>query len=123
MLVKVTEKGKNKEQPKTADFGDIFSCLSDEEQQTFGEYLDRIIDALHANARTDDDEMFERMEALRTRFGDIGAFFEAHGFSRCRGIDPRLGFGREQFGRGGFPGSRGFHKHDHACHRDDSANT
>jgi len=45
MMVQLTEKGKTEQHPDM-DFGGIFSCLNDEEQVAFGEYLDRIIAAL-----------------------------------------------------------------------------
>jgi len=47
MLVKLTEKGRNEEQPEVLLSEDIFSCLSEEEQKALGEYLDCVIDTLH----------------------------------------------------------------------------
>ena len=44
MVVHLTEKGKNIQQPET-DYQEILDCLSPEELQQFGEYLDRIIAA------------------------------------------------------------------------------
>jgi DNA-binding MarR family transcriptional regulator len=78
MLIKLTEKGRNVQQPETHNFGDIFSCLSDEEQMKFGEYLDRIIAILYADS-DDDDNSFERMEAFRQHFGNMGGFVNEHG--------------------------------------------
>ena len=103
MLVKLTEKGKEEKQADDADAEGIFSCLSEDEQKTFGEYLDRIIDELHARVGDDDEEMREKMkafhlrfghdeetlakmEALRARFGHRGGFH--HG--------PHMGFGNDR---------------------------
>jgi len=79
MLVKLTNKGKSEQQPKSADSNDIFSCLSDDEQHTFIEYLNRIINALHAIVGDDEEDLMEKMDALRTRLGDLGGFFGARG--------------------------------------------
>ena len=104
MLVKLTEKGRNEEQPGDVDFGDIFSCLSDEEQQAFGEYLDRVIAALRASIGDGDADMMERMAAIRERFGDMGEFFggrergHMHGFHGENGLhhDVRPNFPRRR---------------------------
>ena len=45
MVIRLTEKGKQ-EPYVDMDFDGLFSCLNEEEQQTFGEYLDRVIAAL-----------------------------------------------------------------------------
>ena len=97
MLVRLTKKGRNERQPEPFDAEDIFTCLSEEEQKAFGEYLDRIIDALHTNFGDDSDEMLEKMEALRSRFGDMDLAF---------GL--RMGHGHGRHRRGGFPGSGDF---------------
>ena len=47
MLVHLTEKGRTEEQPESAS-DTLFSCLSPEDQSSFGSYLDRIIAALEA---------------------------------------------------------------------------
>jgi len=112
MLVKLTEKGRNEQQPDPIDFGDIFSCLSDEEQQDFGAYLDRIIQALHESVGDDEEEWFGKVASLRERLGDVGdlfgrhgrAFFGGHGFPH----DPHMGMARG----GGFAGRRGFPDHE-----------
>ncbi|MDR2733267.1 MAG: MarR family transcriptional regulator [Spirochaetota bacterium] len=86
MLVRITEKGKNEQQIAPRDFRDIFSCLSDEEQGIFGEYLDRITQVLRASVGEDD--MLEKMEAFRARFSDMmHGSFEGH--PPFRGWDPR----------------------------------
>ncbi|MCL1828871.1 MAG: MarR family transcriptional regulator [Oscillospiraceae bacterium] len=114
MLVKLTEKGREEQQSEPSDHGGIFSCLSDDEQKTLGEYLDRITDALRADFGDDEEEMLEKMEALRERLGDFGDFFKEHGrdFPGWWGPahDIRAG---GHFGRGGFPRGRGFRNHEH----------
>jgi DNA-binding MarR family transcriptional regulator len=107
MLVKLTEKGKD-EQRKEPDIGDIFDCLSEEEQKIFGQYLDRVIAALEAGLGDRVDDEFEWMRAARERmgeeiFGRLAAYM--HGGHPFRnGFDPRNGFGRDH--RGGFNGFR-----------------
>ena len=66
MMVQLTEKGKN-EHHIDMDFGGIFGCLNDEEQVTFGEYLDRIIAALEEQLRDEADA--EPDERLYDNFG------------------------------------------------------
>jgi len=90
MLVRLTDKGRSVEEPGDIDTDNIFACLSNEEQQTFGEYLDRIIGALAEKFGYDDDE-FERMEAgrerLREQFVEMaGGHFDRHGFHRFPGF-------------------------------------
>jgi len=116
MLVKLTEKGKSEEGPGSAEFGDIFACLSEQEQQNFGEYLDRVLAALTEKLGYDDEEEFDRMMAAREHFAEtMGSRFDRrslHGLfggfgrgSHC-GSDPR--HDPEGFGRG----RRGHH---HRC--------
>jgi len=54
MKVQLTEKGKS-ERRVDMDFGGIFSCLNDEEQVTFGDYLDRVIAVLEDQLRDEPD--------------------------------------------------------------------
>jgi DNA-binding MarR family transcriptional regulator len=116
MLVSLTEKGRSLEEPETAEHGGIFDCLSDEEQQALGEYLDRIIAALEEKLGYDDDEELERMAAAREHFAEvIGEHLSGHGLHRLFGalgrfrhdphgeMDPRHarffgGFGRRDRG-------------------------
>ena len=97
MLVYLTEKGKNEQQPESVDFGDIFSCLSDGEQEKLGEYLDRIIAALHTSVGDDEDDWAEKIESLREKLGGAWEFFggHAHTFRRGCGFDHGMhsGFG------------------------------
>ena len=112
MLVKLTEKGRNEQQPERSDYGDIFSCLSDEEQKNLSDYLDRIIAALHANVDDDREEMIERMDSLRERFGDMSAYLGefGRGFHGGRGFhcDMHMGFNPDHCRRGGFHESNDF---------------
>lgn len=47
ILIRLTEKGRTEEQPEP-DVGNLFNCLSPEEQESFATYLDRMIAALEA---------------------------------------------------------------------------
>ena len=90
MLVKLTDKGRSVEEPSKVGFDDIFACLSDEEQQVFGEYLDRVINALAEKLGYDNDEEFERMQAAREHFAKMmGGHFSGHDFYKMV-----AGFGR-----------------------------
>ena len=89
MVVHLTEKGKKTQQPET-DYEEIFDCLSLEELQQFGEYLDRIIAAFgiqEVDDREEDTitawmnqarermggEQFEQLMSMRERaFGSFG---------------------------------------------------
>ncbi|MCI8430891.1 MAG: MarR family transcriptional regulator [Lachnospiraceae bacterium] len=89
MVVHLTEKGKMIPQPET-DYQEILDCLSPEELQQFGEYLDRIIAAFgiqEAGGREEDHitdwmdqarermggEQFEQLMSMRERaFGSFG---------------------------------------------------
>ncbi|GHU62989.1 MarR family transcriptional regulator [Clostridia bacterium] len=105
MLVKLTEKGKaQQEQPEeTKDLGDIFTCLSDEEQKVFEDYLDRVITVLEKQIGIDGDaEMENWMKAARSRMG--GDMFDRFmsmrgGFGRLdrRGLAPKDMPGAERF--------------------------
>ena len=117
MLVKLTERGRNEQQSEPFDVDDIFSCLSDEEQEIFGEYLDRIIAAFYANVSDGDDEMFKKIEALRAKFSkfdEMGGFFKEHGrdFFGERGFShQQMGHGHGHIRHGDFFGSHGFRGH------------
>jgi DNA-binding MarR family transcriptional regulator len=116
MLVKLTEKGRKLEEPGTVEYGDIFACLSDEEQQAFGECLDRVIAALTEKLGHDDDGELERMAAVRERFAEmLDGHWGRHGFHRLFG-----GFGRfhhsetdHHHGFGGFGHRSGGSNHEH----------
>ncbi len=68
MIIHLTEKGRNTEQPKT-DIPDIFECLKDEELTTFGGYLDRIIDALEEKSGITARAMDEWVEKIKRCMG------------------------------------------------------
>ena len=55
MLVELTEKGKA-EKPQKTGIGTALDCLDEDEQITFGEYLDRIIASLEEQLGEDPDE-------------------------------------------------------------------
>ena len=55
MVVHLTEKGKKIQQPET-DYQEILDCLSLEELQQFGQYLDRIIAAFGVQEVDDREE-------------------------------------------------------------------
>lgn len=70
MIVRLTDKGKEvkSEEP---NLGDIFGVLSEEEQATFGEYLDRINNSLEEKLGPDEDGDREAwMQKFRERMGD-----------------------------------------------------
>ena len=70
MVVHLTEKGKKLKQPET-DYQEILDCLSMEELQQFGEYLDRIIAAFGIQEIDDREEaeITDWMDQARERMG------------------------------------------------------
>ncbi len=91
MLVRLTEKGKNERQQER-DLGDMFACLSEEEQKSFGQYLDRMIAALAEEMGDDGDENGECWrQAIRERMGD--EMIDRFAFMNRGGFGPRHGFG------------------------------
>ena len=89
MVVHLTEKGRQIQQPET-DYQEILDCLSPEELQQFGEYLDRIIATFGIQEIDDREEdtitawmnqarermggeQFEQLMSMRERaFGSFG---------------------------------------------------
>lgn len=71
MVVHLTEKGE-KVQQSTSDYEEILGCLSQEELQQFGNYLDRIIAAFRTQEGVGGDEnaMGGWMEKARERMGE-----------------------------------------------------
>ena len=71
MVVHLTEKGKEAQEPET-NYQEFLGCLSPEELQQFGEYLDRIIAAFRmGSGRSEDEEaMADWMDKARERMGD-----------------------------------------------------
>lgn len=106
MVVTLTEKGKNEEQSR-AEIPGVFDCLSEDEQNTFGEYLDRIIASLEVQLGSEDREDMEMwMQAARSRIGDEG--FERL-FSAWGGRHPHWGRGpRGEHFAHGFGSMHGF---------------
>ena len=71
MVVQLTEKGKEVQQPET-DYQEILDCLSAEELRQFGEYLDKIIAAFgikEVDGREEDNRT-DWMEQARERMGE-----------------------------------------------------
>ncbi|MCA9832656.1 MAG: MarR family transcriptional regulator [Thermomicrobiales bacterium] len=62
MLVYLTDKGRKQHQTETFDPDDIFACLTSDEQENLGRYLDKIIDAIEI----DEDDDFGGNEWTRT---------------------------------------------------------
>ena len=110
ILVKLTEMGR--EAPQAApDIGDVFSCLTYEEMETFGEYLDRIIASLESKG-ADDGEEAERgwwIREARDRMGDE-MFDRLSG--AVRGFQHGLGHGKGH-GRGCSGGQHHGDVHSH----------
>ncbi len=98
MLVKLTPKGKN-EQQQELNPGDIFNCLSEEEQSTFADYLDRIILVIETEigVEVNDDERDWWTRVGGERMGDGMLEHLAH--MRRSGFDPHQISGRHGFGR------------------------
>lgn len=69
MIVHLTEKGKEAEQPQNESY-DFFSVLSDEEQMAFSDYLDRLIDAVKEKIKKEFKTDKAVIEDLQDRFGD-----------------------------------------------------
>lgn len=89
MIIHLTEKGRETKQ-ETADYSDIFDCLSEEEQQTFSGYLDRMIAALEAQVggHSTEEELMRWMRAARSRMGNerfeqLLAMKESFGMHGC----------------------------------------
>lgn len=106
MMVRLTEKGRSEEQADT-DFPGIFNCLSHEEQEVFGSYLDRIIAALEEQigAEPDKEEWEGWIQAARSRMGEEQ--FERLMSMRCGPYGRDGHFGRDM---------GGFHRDRHAAH-------
>ncbi len=64
MLVMLTQKGRDADQVETAPSG-VFSCLTDEEQEQMGAYLDRLIDALEESMGEDGRDSLDRARRHR----------------------------------------------------------
>jgi DNA-binding MarR family transcriptional regulator len=71
MLVRLTELGRNAQEPDTVDPGNVFSCLSDNEQSAFGEYINRITTALIEQFGFGDGHEYERMMEVQQHFAEM----------------------------------------------------
>ena len=72
MIVHLTEKGKQLQQPET-DYQSIFNCLLPEELQQLSQYLDRIIEAFQvqtANVSEENNSDIDWMSQARERMGN-----------------------------------------------------
>ncbi len=88
MIVHLTEKGKEAEQPKNESY-DFFGVLSEEEQAAFSDYLDRLIAAVKDKIKAEFEKDEEVIEDLKERFGDD----LEHRLSRFRDLPPHFGHG------------------------------
>ena len=119
-VVKLTEKGREVEQPATgAATLDMFDCLSEDEKKAFGEYLDKMIAYVGSEIGRHGDEDFDAMLRKREKtfkkffgeegpFGDSGLFPPFGGFASrggCGSFDPNEGEGC-----GGFDPHEGGHR-------------
>ncbi|MBU3144866.1 MarR family winged helix-turn-helix transcriptional regulator [Clostridium sp. CF012] len=97
MLVKLTPKGKN-EQQQELNPGDIFTCLSEEEQKAFADYLDRIMVVIETEigVEVDGDERDWWTRGGRERMGD--EMFEHLAHMRRSGFNPHQTSGHHGFG-------------------------
>ena len=110
MIVHLTEKGFKLEQSKD-DYEEVFSCLSEEEINTFSSYIDRILASLEQLVGNPiDEDVYGWMEKIQARMGreQFERVVEQNGFAGMpfakRGGFDMFGFDR----RGGFgPDMRG----------------
>lgn len=119
MLVKLTEKGKS-EQQEEWNPSTIFDCLSEDEQNAFSNYLDRVIASIEAQLgeEADEDERNWWKHGGRKRMGDekferlapMGRGGFAHGeefnHHQCGGRDGFPHGGGHGCGHRGGPGKR-----------------
>ncbi len=71
MIVHLTEKGKEIQQPES-DYHEIFDCLLPDELQQMCQYLDRIIETFRAQYKNEqeEDSIADRMSRARERMGE-----------------------------------------------------
>ena len=123
MLVKLTDEGRAQQSQlhDVADLEDIFSCLSEEEQQSLGALLDKLIAALGEKLGFEEDELewLKTNNARRDRIFAKMMDADERGFGPHGpgGFGPHGPFGPGDFGPmgphgpGGF-GAKGPHGHD-----------
>jgi len=99
ILIRLTEKGENEEQKEDGGLGNIFACLSKNEQEVFGLCIDKIIAKVEEEMGDEEPDWEDRFEDIRKRIGD--ALFERwgeRGGGRMRNV-PRGGDYRGPGGR------------------------
>lgn len=71
MIVHLTDKGKQTQQPKS-DYQNIFDCFESDELEQFSKYLDRLIEALKSQNRNTQEEhdISDWMAQARDRMGN-----------------------------------------------------
>lgn len=71
ILIRLTQKGRE-EEPQQDNRKDIFHCLSSEEQDLFGQYLDRVINELEAALGPvhEQNKMEHWLEHMKERMGE-----------------------------------------------------
>ena len=89
MLVRLTDKGRQEEQPEMRG-ADVFSCLKEDEQKTLEGLLDRILDALRDDEGEGNSGIYARLEKIRSYMAEMPDDAFKGGF---RGRD---GFGPER---------------------------
>lgn len=118
MIVHLTEKGKTVEQGEPeCRYRTMFECLTEEELGQFGEYLDRIIEALGGQDDQEENEdrlkwmgrarkrmgkeAFERLMAMRERGFGSHRGFGARGRNKKHGAHGTYGMDDDRGTRGG----------------------
>lgn len=118
MMIGLTEKGQN-EQPEEKNNTSVFSCLNEEEQTTFSQYLDRMIALLveQLGCAEENQEACEWAAKFRERMGE--EWFEKIIAMKHSGFFGRHGFS----GHGSWGGcAEDFHHKGH-CHGDHDGGT
>jgi DNA-binding MarR family transcriptional regulator len=102
MLIRLTEKGRDQQVPRHAAIGGLFNCLSAEEQDVLGGYLDRITDALEEEIGPGDEDgrAADWMRAAKERMGDEQFESFVRGMRAGRFFDRRHDFCAHRYGPG-----------------------
>lgn len=59
IAIKITEKGKSKEEEEKTEFDSIFDCLTEEEKTNFFQYVDTIATSVKPKLNNEDSEYFD----------------------------------------------------------------
>ncbi|MBN7773544.1 MarR family winged helix-turn-helix transcriptional regulator [Clostridium aminobutyricum] len=70
ILVKLTELGRTESQESEYDLSSMYSCLSDEEKVTLGNYIDRMTGVLADQFDDDMNERFEKMMNVHSKLAN-----------------------------------------------------